>query len=84
MVLEPDIKTIPKYAENRIMWITPNEAKRLVVTECRNSSGNFVGVQPASGFSERVSILFAHPQSLRFIGGYSYYVLRTFYLSKKN
>ena len=32
MLLVIDIKTIVKYAERRIMWITPNEAKRLGVT----------------------------------------------------
>ena len=29
MFLESDIKAIANYAESRIMWITPNEAKRL-------------------------------------------------------
>ena len=83
------------YAERRIMWVTPNEAKRLGVkgccssatrhsvgmyrlvewnkvfghflpseaflTECRyhSSSGNSVGVQPASGLRERVCIFSA-------------------------
>jgi len=31
MLLATDIKTTVKYAERRIMWITPNEAKRLGV-----------------------------------------------------
>jgi len=49
MLLEADIKIIAKYAERRIMWITPNEAKRLGVKECYSPAGNSVGVQPTSG-----------------------------------
>ena len=29
MLLETNIKTIVNYAERRIIWVTPNEAKRL-------------------------------------------------------
>jgi len=58
MLLEGNIKIIAKYAERRIMWITPNEAKRLGAKECYSSSGNSVGVQPTSGLRRNfVSVL---------------------------
>ena len=59
MLLESDIKAIANYAEKRIMWITPNEAKRLGVKGRRSSSGNSAGVQPASGLRESVCIFFS-------------------------
>jgi len=40
MLLATDIKTIVKYAERRIMWITPNEAKRLGVKKIQTLSLN--------------------------------------------
>jgi len=58
MLLETDIKTIMRYAERRIICITPNEAKRLGVKECPSPSGNSIGVQPSSGLRERFCILF--------------------------
>ena len=75
MLLNCNIKTIVKYAERRIMCITPNEAKRLGVKEYHSSSGNSVGVQPTSGLRERGCIR-TYPQSLRFIGGYAHSTLR--------
>jgi len=59
MFLESDIKAIANYAERHKMWVTPNEAKRLGVKGRHSSSGNSVGVQPASGLKERVCIFFA-------------------------
>ena len=53
-----NFKTVANYAGRRIMWITPNEAKRLGVKECPSPSGNSVGVQPTSGLRERFCILF--------------------------
>jgi len=70
MLLERDIKTIVKYAGRRIMCITPNEAQRLGAKEYHSPSGNSVGVQPTTGLRESLYPL--HPQSLRFIGGYSH------------
>ena len=59
MLLETDIKTIANYVERHIMWVTPNEAKRLGVQECYSHQGNSIGVQPTSGLRERVCIFFA-------------------------